>query len=161
MISITRTTNIIVMIFLGCCFCGCSAKGISVVSVTGTVTYQGKPVADALVALVPQSSDSRGASAMTESDGTFTLLTQGATTSGAMTGEYKILVSKFIEVDNSGKEVVREAPKPFDPNDSPTPQIQYAQKNLLPEKYNNKDTTTLTTNITKGKNHLTLKLDDD
>ncbi|MDR1140418.1 MAG: hypothetical protein LBL62_01910 [Planctomycetaceae bacterium] len=155
----TRITNIIVMIILGC-FCGCTAKGIPVVSVTGTVTYQGKPIANALVAFIPQSSELRGASAMTKDNGTFTLLTQGAATSGAMAGEYKILVSKFIEVDNFGKEVIREPSGPYNPNNPPPLQIQYPQKNLLPEKYNNAETTPLTANITKGKNHLVLQLDD-
>jgi hypothetical protein len=162
MIKITKTIMFIVVvttIFFGC-FAGCAPRGISVVSVTGTVTYNGQPVENALISFVPQSPETRGASAITDRRGEFSLLTQGATGSGAMPGEYKVLVSKLVEVDESGKEVVRKPAEKFDPNNPSPQEIMYPQKNLLPEKYNREETTDLTANITKGKNRVLLNLED-
>jgi hypothetical protein len=137
---------------------GCGRGGFPVVLVSGEVLYNGQTVERALVSFVPQFAEGRGASAMTDSNGKFVLVTQGAAQNGAMPGEYKILVTKFIEVDKSGKEVVRQ-PKEYKPGDT-TPEIQYPQKNLLPEKYSQKDTTNLIVTVGKKKNYFKLELTD-
>ncbi|MDR2641968.1 MAG: hypothetical protein LBC74_04165 [Planctomycetaceae bacterium] len=157
MMKITRPISLIILIFLGI-FTGCSPAGVPVYSVTGTVTYQGKPVENALVSLIPESTEIRGASAMTNGNGQFVVVTQGAKENGAMLGEYKILVTKLIEVDDSGKEVIREQVK-YNPNNNHN-EIQYQQKNLLPKKYTKRETTNLTVTVGKQKNHFKLALTD-
>ncbi|MDR0705663.1 MAG: hypothetical protein LBF88_11825 [Planctomycetaceae bacterium] len=138
---------------------GCNSGGLSVLSVTGEVTYNGKPVENALISFVPQSSNSRGASGQSESNGTFTLLTQGATKSGAMLGEYKILVSKVVEIDESGNEVKRVFSKGYDPTNTQEEKM-FPQKKLLPEKYAKEETTDLMVTVEKKKNHFKLELKD-
>jgi hypothetical protein len=137
---------------------GCGHRGVPVVLVSGEVWYNGQTVEDALLSFVPQFADGRGASAMTDSNGKFVLVTQGAVKNGAVPGEYKILVTKLIEVDESGKKVIRQ-PKENKPGNT-APEIRYPQKNLLPEKYSKKDTTTLTVTVGKKENYFKLELTD-
>jgi hypothetical protein len=138
---------------------GCNSGGISVSTVTGEVIYNGKPVENALISFVPQSPNGRGASGQSESNGTFILLTQGATKNGVIPGSYKILVSKITEIDESGNEVKRQVTGGFDPNNMQE-QKMYPQKNLLPEKYAKEETTDLTATVEKKKNHFKLELKD-
>jgi hypothetical protein len=138
---------------------GCNADKVPVSPVTGEVIYNGKPVENALISFVPQSQNNRGASGQSEHDGSFVLLTQGATKNGAMTGEYKIVVSKVVEIDDSGNEVKRKITSTFDPNAAPE-EPMHPQKNLLPEKYSKEETTDLTATVEKKKNHFKLTLKD-
>jgi hypothetical protein len=146
------------MVFLGF-LAGCSPAGVRVFPVTGTITYQGKPVENALVSFVPESPESRGASAMTESNGQFIVVAQGAKENGAMAGEYKIIVTKLIEIDDSGNEVIRKPVGEYNPNNEQV-EIRYEQKNLLPEKYAKRETTDLKVTVEKKKNHFNLVLTD-
>jgi hypothetical protein len=155
--KLTRSINLIVLIFLGF-LAGCSPAGVPVFSVSGIVTYQGNPVENALVSFIPESPEARGASAMTESNGQFVVVTQGAKENGAMTGKYKITITKLIEIDNSGNEVIRK-PVEYNPNNQQV-EIQYKQKNLLPEKYAKRETTDLTVTVEKKKNYFKLVLAD-
>ncbi|MDR1384639.1 MAG: hypothetical protein LBJ67_12475 [Planctomycetaceae bacterium] len=153
--KIVYTIILFFVLFIG----GCNSRGISVTTVTGEVTYNGTPVENALISFVPQTPNGRGASGQSESNGAFVLLTQGATQSGAMLGEYKVLVSKVVEIDSSGKEVKRELVENYDPVNPPQ-QKMYPQKNLLPEKYSKEDSTEFTVTVEKGKNHFKLALKD-
>jgi hypothetical protein len=137
-------------------FVGCNSGEIAVYPATGEVIYDGKPVENALISFVSQSSDGRGASAQTERDGTFIITTQGATKNGAVSGKYKVLVSKWIAVDDSGKEIPPAPPKEYTP-DAP-PEEQPIMKNILPPKYEKKESTDLTVTVEKKKNHFKLEL---
>ena len=110
---------------------GCNSGGVAVYPVTGEVTYNGKPVENALISFVSNSPDGRGASSQTGSDGTFVITTQGATKNGAVPGEYTVLVSKWVAVDSSGKEIPPAPLKPYNPNDTAPPEKQPIMKNLL------------------------------
>jgi hypothetical protein len=158
MMKMTRPISLIILVFLGF-FTGCSPTKVPVFSVTGTVTYQGEPVENALVSFVPESSELRGASAMTESNGQFIVVTQGAKENGAMSGNYKILVIKLVEIDDAGNEIIRKPVVEYNPNNEQV-EIQYKQKNLLPEKYAKRETTDLTVTVGKQKNHFKLELID-
>jgi hypothetical protein len=136
---------------------GCGQSGISVFSVSGDVFYGGSPVGNALVSFVPYTPDGRGASATTDENGTFTLMTQGATKNGAMTGTYFVLVSKWIEIDERRNEVKRQVTE-YVPN--APPEKRYQQKNLLPSKYEKAETTDLTVTVERKNNHFTLELKD-
>ncbi|MGL4941825.1 MAG: carboxypeptidase-like regulatory domain-containing protein [Thermoguttaceae bacterium] len=137
---------------------GCGADGVSVANVTGVVTYNGQPVADALVSFVP-TQEGRGASGMTVADGSFVLLTQGATQNGAMLGEYEVRVSKLIAVDASGKPLPPAEPKPYRP-DAP-PEKQPIVKSMLPKKYDGSEgKSPILQSVVKGKNHFVIDLKD-
>jgi hypothetical protein len=137
---------------------GCSTEEMPVVPVTGEVFLNGTPVENALVSFVPKSSGGRGASAMTEQNGSFILATQGATKNGAMPGEYIVLVSKWVATDNSGREIPPAPPKKYNPNETKTLEKQPVMKNLLPVKYEKKEITDLVVTVEKKKNHFKLDL---
>src|SRR3954453_14780368 len=81
--------------------CGKRASGPATVEVTGTVTFDAKPVEQANVTFSPEASgdDARLASqALTEQNGRFQLSTylgSGKTKSGIVPGKYLVTISKF------------------------------------------------------------------
>lgn len=70
---------------------GCGEGGPSVASVSGTVTYQGQPVADAMVSFIPE----KGApgNGQTDASGKYTISTRGK--NGAVLGLNKVTVTKM------------------------------------------------------------------
>ena len=87
---------------------GCGGT-IKPVPVAGTVTLDGKPLADATVRFLPVG-EGHGAFGRTDENGNFKLTTF-STNDGALPGEYKITLS----VDEVAKEPVRAAPKGMNP----------------------------------------------
>jgi hypothetical protein len=77
---------------------GCGSKNPATYSVSGTVTYRGKPVEGAGVMFMPNSG--RPASAMTDAQGRFTLRTfkDG---DGAIAGENVVCISKMSPASGS------------------------------------------------------------
>src|SRR5438876_2881402 len=75
---------------LGACGCG---SGPKTYKVDGVVTLDGKPLAGATVAFMPQAQDGHLARGLTDQDGKFQLSTFG-TNDGAVRGEYKVTVIK-------------------------------------------------------------------
>lgn len=75
-------------------FSGCGESGPALVSVTGTVMQDGKPLADAAVMFLPDASskDARPAEDTTGPEGKYRLLTGGRF--GAVPGKYHVTVSK-------------------------------------------------------------------
>jgi hypothetical protein len=79
---------------------GCH-RGPSVVPVTGTISYEGKPLEGATVMFVPQG-DSSGtllAFGQTDAEGRFRLRTNvgsKASHDGAVPGEYRVAISKYV-----------------------------------------------------------------
>jgi hypothetical protein len=69
---------------------GCGAKP-EFAAVTGTVTLNGKPLADAEVVFVPGTGGPTSA-AYTDADGQFTLYCEAANTPGAVVGMHSVLV---------------------------------------------------------------------
>lgn len=139
---------------------GCGADGIAVNSVTGMVTYKGQPVSDALVSFVP-TQENRGASGMTGADGTFILLTQGATQNGAMLGEYEVWIEKIVPVDASGKALPPAEPQPYRPDAPASSEQRPIMKSLLPKKYDGSEgKSPIIQSVTKGKNHFVIDLTD-
>ncbi len=124
--------------------------------VTGTVTYKGAPVADASVALTPDSPPGptpigRGAFGRTNAEGKFTLMTFVAD-DGAVPGAYKVSVTKIEGQTSGGAETG--ADDYVDPGQGPPPK----PKHLLPEKYSKTNTSGLTATVVEG-TPLELKFD--
>jgi len=79
---------------------GCG-RGPATYDVSGTITYQGQPVADAQVGFVPAggAGEVQGASGQTDAQGRYTLqtyVTPSQTVAGAMAGSFKVTVVKAI-----------------------------------------------------------------
>ena len=139
---------------------GCGPSGPATYPVTGTITMDGKPIADATIAFVPMGGESDGrktASGRTDAQGMYALTTF-AKDDGALAGEYGIKVEKY-EGGNEGDQVAS------DPNDASQNLDNYENaykpdvgdprgsaprpKNVLPKKYSDVVTSGLTYKVTE------------
>ncbi|MDR1483819.1 MAG: carboxypeptidase-like regulatory domain-containing protein [Planctomycetaceae bacterium] len=146
-------------------FFGCAPSGHKVYSVTGKVLYNGEPLGNAQISFHPDDPLGFVASAITNPDGTFSLLTTGATKPGAIAGEYNVLVSKIIAVDDNGNPLkeTQENPQSQAPQMevSTTPSIQRPKmKSIIPEKYAQIDKPLLRATVAKKQNNYLFELDD-
>ena len=83
---------------------GCGASHPPLTIVTGTVTYDGEPLADATIAVMPDGGDgtAKPADGKTDKNGNFTLVTtfpDGEIVDGAVEGTYTLRVVKYEEID--------------------------------------------------------------
>jgi hypothetical protein len=150
-----RITLLLAVLTLTICAAGCGSKPQSdrpaTYPVSGTVTMNGEPVTDANVNF--QLTDgSRGASGLTDQQGTFSLTTFVAG-DGALPGEYRVAITKF-EKPPQGAQVPEDHPD-YNPN---VP--SFVPRNLLPEKYANPQTSELTATVTEGANTVKFELTD-
>jgi hypothetical protein len=107
----------------------------------GTVTYRGKPLAEATVvflAEVPGKNRSLAAVANTDSEGRFLLRTY-RDGDGAIAGQHQVMIRKSIAVSPDGKPLVPN--EQGDILDVPT------EKHLIPEKYASTDTSGLSAEV--------------
>jgi len=150
---------------------GCGAKTEDVNPVTGKITYDGKPLADARIRLEAAAGGaSRVYACDSKADGTFEIeaVFSTETKKGAPLGKYKVLVGKF-EKDTSQAEN-------FDPDadeamelemveqqteDGPDVTELAAAKTQINEKFNNSSTTPLTLEVKAGENSFTIDLNKD
>ena len=150
---------------------GCGAKTEDVNPVTGKITYDGKPLADARIRLEAAAGGaSRVYACDSKADGTFEIeaVYSTETKQGAPVGKYKVLVGKF-EKDTSQAEN-------FDPDadeamelemveqqteDGPDVTELAAAKTQINEKFNNSSTTPLTLEVKAGENSFTIDLNKD
>jgi hypothetical protein len=80
--------------------CGCSGNGVG--KVTGSVTLDGKPVADAEVAFSPKDDPKlAGSSAKTRADGSFELPPDPRSGRMLEAGNYLVLITKFVQKNGS------------------------------------------------------------
>ena len=116
--------------------CGCGGPTIS--KVAGTVTYKGKPLEFGKVFFAPMDQTIPPAQSVIQSDGTYSLEVQGdrkAPIAGAYAGEYRVWISCY----------------PYHkPGWAGNPLAQ--SKSLIPEKYENVNTSGLTASVGKGPN---------
>ena len=129
--------------------CGGGPSGPPLVPVEGTVTFDGQPLANALVQLIPQGQNlGQTGFAKTDAAGKFAIGMADAKTKGAAAGEYKVVISKPIKPDGSDY-VARPDEDPMLAN----------FKELLPAAYSNQEQTRLSTKIPdEGKKDLSFKL---
>jgi len=156
---------------------GCGKKpGLVTYPVTGTVTYQGKPIAGATVSYFV-SVDSPPATGMTDSDGKFSLATHVSPKEvlpGAPPGDYKVTISKStptvdaasVNMENLSDEQRqrRMIEMMSDPRIGKGQQSQgpAKPKSEIPEKYAKAETSGLTATVLSGENPpKEFKLTDD
>jgi len=128
---------------------GCSPKGLRVEYVEGIVTLDGDPVSEATVTFLPkvETPPMEMATGTTDANGAYKLSSvTGKATSGAVAGEYKVLVTKST-VDAGAGEVEYGAVRPL---------AKYTH--LLPAPYRDPQKTPITVTVKKGKNTIPLEL---
>jgi hypothetical protein len=134
---------------MACCLfaASCSRGGPALAPATGRVTYKSKPVANADVAFAPESGEGRIATGRTDSDGRFTLGTF-AIGDGAMIGKHRVSVmARGPERPPRPGEVGSGMPGEMMPGDP-----------VIPMKYFAPDSSGLTEEVKRGKNHFDLAL---
>ncbi len=127
---------------------GCGNKKMATNMVTGIVTLDGAPLADATVTFSPVA-EGMLAVGRTDNAGQFTLQTQlGGVGKGTTEGEYAITVSK-ISAEPTGKTYTNESGETVD---------AVEDKQHVPAIYTKAKTSPLKHTIVKGKNTVTLDL---
>ena len=149
---IAAASPLLLILITGCW----SSGGPTTYPVQGLVQLEGKPVEGATVTLIPQETEGRSASGMTDAEGNFevtTYVSPALQAKGAMPGVYDIVVSKME---------VRELAEDLSPQEAQAAfQKMGPPKNLLPKKYRSPNTSGLSVTIEDGSPEpLTLELED-
>ena len=152
---------------------GCSGNSIRVYPTSGTVTYKGKPLDNALVNFIINGKEGQPSTVMglgtTDKDGRFTIQTTVDPTSmpleGAVEGEHAVTISKYIPPkgmteEDLAKMMARETKLMeeqgyLDPED-----VTPARVPFLPPKYQNPAMSVLkATVVPNGENDFTFELE--
>ncbi|WP_166830743.1 DUF4198 domain-containing protein [Thalassoroseus pseudoceratinae] len=130
---------------LGCG--GSGDEGPEVLPVTGIVTLNSEPLADADIKLFPiGDTPGVGGFARTDAEGKFELqYNRGG--QGAPAGEYRVQVSRRMMPDGSPV-----------PADDDTPPIESPATETLPRMYSDPNNSQLTTTVTESETPITLEL---
>ncbi len=128
--------------FVALTLTGCGSSGPEMAKVTGTVTYQGKPVSKGTITFVPNVAGGRNATGELSPDGNYRLQTENPS-DGALLGEYKVTIYAHDEpiLDYIPK-------KPVKP------------KILAPVKYEKPETSDLKATVQSGSNNFNFTLTD-
>jgi hypothetical protein len=127
--------------------------------VTGAVTFQGKPVAGAVITFVPAGDDGEAASAIADSEGKYALTTWEAG-DGARPGEYRVKVSAQEQAAVDPSKLVRnlsseEEQKIYvESKKAPPP-----AKRLIPSKFENEETSGLTHKVEQKPTTFDIKIE--
>jgi len=111
--------------------CG-SGETLPTVPVTGTVTYQGKPLEGATVTFSTTAESGRPASGTTDASGKFSLKTYLSPTSsptGALPGDYTVMITK-VETQSTGM-----TPEDMAKKMASKAAVMAPPKHLIPERY--------------------------
>lgn len=127
------------------CFLLTGCGGSGTVSVSGTLTYKGKPVTNAVVNFAP-TDDGRPSSGLTDKDGKFTLQ-YDPEIKGVKPGKYKVYVMHNVSADAARPGAIPGMPAPPEGDG----------KELF-SKYSN-EKSPVTVEITKAESNLELKWD--
>lgn len=133
---------------------GCGTSNPATYPVTGTVTFNGKPLAGANIGFSATDENTRGAIGVTDSEGKYSLTTfeKG---DGAMAGTFKVTVSKFdgpaepVKLADPSANTGDELPANYSPEDATA---AAPSKNLVPQKYLRPQTTPLSYTVGAGPN---------
>lgn len=133
---------------------GCSnadPKGPAMGDVSGRVTYQEKPVANANIVFLPTARDTLAAAATTDDDGRYRLSTRGVN-DGAIAGSFKVSIVARAPYDGP----IPEGMSPAYAKET----LQNQGKPLIPERYFSPATSGLSADVKKGSNALDFPLTD-
>jgi hypothetical protein len=120
---------------------GCNSSGLDLAPVTGVVTLDGQPVADAGLYFTPvDAKQGPPAVGTTDAEGVFSMIT--ANQEGAVVGEHRVAVSK-----DESTAIPQSRGFPL-----------YKLKHHIPEKYGDGSTSGLTATVVDDDNHFEFKL---
>ncbi|WP_437204024.1 carboxypeptidase-like regulatory domain-containing protein [Planctomicrobium sp. SH664] len=123
-----------------------NSTGLELVPVTGVVTYEDRPIANAQVVFLPQ--QGQPAVGQTNAEGRFELMTAGKT--GAAPGQCQVSVTAFEWVRPVSRGEMEGLPRE---------ELAKLQKWPIPQKYGNAATSELVVVVTPdGPNQITLNL---
>src|SRR5262245_39951940 len=148
------------LVTVGIVLTGCSnSSQPPTYPVTGTVTWQGKPLAGAAITFVPTGKEGEAASAITDSEGKYALTTWEAG-DGARPGKYRVKVSKQEQATVDPSKMVRnlsteEEQKIYVENTKPPPPA----KRLIPSKFENDQTSGLTHTVAEKPTTFDIKIE--
>ena len=129
---------------------GCGQTDPSLVPVTGTVTVNERPLANATVTFIPKDvTPGFGGTGKTDGSGKYTLLGSRDNAPAIPPGEYRVAVSKRLMPD--GSEV---------PANENTPPMMSPARESLPVGYSNPATTQLTATVKPGGGPIDFPLKD-
>jgi len=115
---------------------GCGDGKLATIKVSGTVTYDGAPLAGAAVSFSPKG-EGHPAYGFTDDNGYYILQTQlGNPDAGTTPGEYEVTIRKRKELPDNERRGVIEAPS------------------IIPERYENPAMSGLTATVEKGKENV-------
>jgi hypothetical protein len=129
--------------------------------VSGTVTYNGKPLEKGVINFVPDDPKSVGASGEIE-NGSYVLSTGGGK-DGARAGKYKVTVSAKEDSSAKAKASFAKDSKGIDPGFVPRQYLANSAataKSLIPEGYGDTRTTNLTAEVKEQSNTIDFPLSD-
>lgn len=152
------TLAAVILVTSGCTDAG---KGPKTVSASGTVTYQGKGVADANVAFLGDG-NIQAARAITDSNGEFILSTTSPG-DGAVAGVHKVTVTKMMSAPKKGAADPKAGSMEAAVQDFKANQNKEAPKSLsmIPEKYSQATSSPLQFTVEEGKpNNFKIELTD-
>lgn len=151
--------NLMLLAIAGIVLAGCSQSSRPpTYRVTGTVTLQGKPLADAVITFVPIG-EGEAASAITDANGHYALTTWEAG-DGARSGEYRVKVSKQEQQAVDPAKMVKNLPYEeeqkiyVEAKKAPPP-----AKRLIPAKYEDDQTSGLTHTVDKKPTTFDIKIE--
>jgi hypothetical protein len=129
--------------------------------VSGTVTYNGKPLEKGKISFVPDDSKGVGASAVID-NGSYTLST-GGNEDGARAGKYKVTITAKEDSSAKAKADFAKASNRTEPEYVPGRFLATAEaqaKSLIPTGYGDVRTTTLTADVKEQSNTINFTLSD-
>jgi hypothetical protein len=128
--------------------CTQAPDGPPLVPVEGVVTLDGKPLANAVVTMIPRGETlGQGGTGKTDAAGHFDISIPDGTRRGVVAGAYAVVINKFINPDGTD----------FAPSDDIDP-MSAAFKELLLPIYSNGERTTLSADVPEGGAKLEFKL---
>jgi hypothetical protein len=120
---------------------GCGPGNPATAPVSGTVKLEGSPLAGATVQFAPTTEPRHTASAVTDASGNYTLRTFGQA-DGAVPGPYKVMVTKFEDVEVGVETEGEHKGEPL-----------FESKNLVAEKYSMMEQTPLEFTVKAGEDN--------
>jgi len=127
------------------------SKAIKTEGVTGVITYNGEPLADATVKFIPTDATGSQSYGKTNEKGEYKLQTLlGAADAGTTPGEYKVTVD-CIETVETGNMIEENGEE----------KEETVAESLIPTKYNNAETSGLTATVAPGDNTINFDLSDE
>lgn len=137
---------------------GCTSKRSTNGSISGKLTYNGKPVNGALLRLIPASKEGEEVRIPVTQEGTYS-------STGVPAGDYKVVI-QGTQLPPDVEKTMKQMPKGMDPAKAEEMKQKFQQSHQevptipFPNKYKKADTTDLKWTITQGKQELNLDLKD-